>query len=72
MFAVPKGDPVIEVPHELVDEEKNPVQFRPYRFLKYVEFFSANSSGAADDPASMLSAFCGIGAAEKYSMRLEG
>lgn len=64
LFAVPKNEAVIEAPAELVDSEKNPPRFRPYRFLEYAESFNSLLAAAGDDLTSVLPAFCGYAAPE--------
>ncbi|XP_078439969.1 deoxypodophyllotoxin synthase-like [Wolffia australiana] len=63
-FAIPKEETVIEAPVELVDGEKNQALFKPFRFLEYVEQFQPLLYAAGDDPASVLTTFCGTGAAK--------
>ncbi|CAA7396237.1 unnamed protein product [Spirodela intermedia] len=64
LFAVPKDEAVVEAPAELVDGEKNPARFRPYKFLEYAEAFNSLLAAAGDDPTSVLPAFCGYAAPE--------
>ncbi|CAA6659914.1 unnamed protein product [Spirodela intermedia] len=64
LFAVPKDEALVETPAELVDGEKNPARFRPYKFLEYSEAFNSLLAAAGDDPTSVLPAFCGYAAPE--------
>ncbi|KAJ1420193.1 Oxoglutarate/iron-dependent dioxygenase [Sesbania bispinosa] len=54
LFAVPKDDVVIKVPHELVDDEIHPLR---YKSFKYGEYFNYHVSTLKENA---LEAFAGL------------
>ncbi|KAJ1415864.1 Isopenicillin N synthase-like [Sesbania bispinosa] len=54
LFALPKEDVVIKVPHELVDDEIHPLRYKPF---KYGEYFNYHVSTLKENA---LEAFAGL------------
>jgi len=49
LFAFPKNEVKVEVPHDLVDDKMHPLRYRSFNYEDYVEyFFSTLTENAID------------------------